>query len=757
MIKKRLTELMTLVLAISVLCITAGCSGIGHKDITSPEQLNEEGRTIGVTSDTADYKLIEKNFPKAEIAYFNNDNTAYESVRQGKIDAYVFTVVNMQTAINKGLDGVMLLDETLGEGHDGAVAVSPETKIPDLKDKINKFLKEMRDDGTLDEMEERWMIKGEEEMPDIPEADHPELHLVVGTAGTSPPFTFYSGTELVGYDIELAKRFAASIGADIEFKVYDYDGIVAAAQAGDVDCIFANLFATPERRKEIEFSDPTYNNAIGIMVKSSGGTKAPEYKSLSDFSGKRIGASTGAIQGPAVEKQIPSAEVTYYNSHADLLAALRQGRIDGFADGDVFIRYMMIENKDLTYLKEPLTESVEVGAIFSKTEKGDRVRKEFNEYLKQIKADGTYKKIDSIWFGDDESLKKIIDVSKLSAENGTLKLATDNSVPPVSYVKDNNAAGMDIDIASRFCEAYGYGLEIVGMNFSGVVDSVASERCDFGIGGIAKTAERAESVNFSDTMYESNSVIAYIDKSNASGGGSFIASLKESFNKTFIREDRWKLFLSGILTTLLITILSIIFGTILGFIIFMICRRGGRAANLITRFCIWLINGMPVVVLLMILYYIIFSKAGLSGGTVSVIAFTMIFTAAVFSMVKAGVGAIDIGQTEAAYSLGYTDLRAFFRIVMPQALPHIMPTYKAQITALIKATAVVGYIAVQDLTKMGDIVRSRTYEAFFPLIAVAVIYFILAAILTYFVNRIELRTDPKRRTIEKIKRAVEED
>jgi polar amino acid transport system substrate-binding protein len=166
---------------------------------------------------------------------------------------------------------------------------------------------------------------------------------------------------------------------------------------------------------------------------------------------------------------------------------------------------------------------------------------------------------------------------------------------------------------------------------------------------------------------------------------------------------------------------------------------------------------MPVVVLLMILYYIIFSKAGISGVAVSVIAFTMIFTAAVFSMVKAGVGAVDHGQTEAAYSLGFTDMRAFFRIVMPQALPHIMPTYKGQITALIKATAVVGYVAVQDLTKMGDIVRSRTYEAFFPLIAVAVIYFILAAILTHFVNRIELRTDPKRRTIEEIKRAVERD
>ena len=123
----------------------------------------------------------------------------------------------------------------------------------------------------------------------------------------------------------------------------------------------------------------------------------------------------------------------------------------------------------------------------------------------------------------------------------------------------------------------------------------------------------------------------------------------------------------------------------------------------------------------------------------------MAFGAAVCSMIKAGVGAVDGGQTEAAYALGYTDRRAFFRIVLPQALPHFLPSYKGEITALIKATAVVGYVAVQDLTKIGDIVRSRTYEAFFPLIAVAIIYFVLAAILTLAVNKIAIRIDPRRR------------
>ena len=126
-------------------------------------------------------------------------------------------------------------------------------------------------------------------------------------------------------------------------------------------------------------------------------------------------------------------------------------------------------------------------------------------------------------------------------------------------------------------------------------------------------------------------------------------------------------------------------------------------------------------------------------------------------MLRTGVGAIDRGQTEAAYALGYTDRKAFFRIILPQALPHFMPTYKGEITSLIKATAVVGYVAVQDLTKMGDIVRSRTYEAFFPLIAVAVIYFVLAAILTFVANKIEIRIDPRKRPRGELLKGVKTD
>ena len=153
-----------------------------------------------------------------------------------------------------------------------------------------------------------------------------------------------------------------------------------------------------------------------------------------------------------------------------------------------------------------------------------------------------------------------------------------------------------------------------------------------------------------------------------------------------------------------------------------------------------------MVVLLMILFYVIFRSVAIDGLAVAVIGFTLTFGASVFGLMKMGVGAVDSGQYEASYALGYSNIRTFFRIILPQAVPHVISAYKGEIIGLLKATSIVGYIAVQDLTKMGDIIRSRTYEAFFPLIAVTVIYFILEIILGLLIKRIQIQIDSKKRT-----------
>ena len=476
------------------------------------------------------------------------------------------------------------------------------------------------------------------------------------------------------------------------------------------------------------------------------------YKQLNDPK-YRIGVVNGTIHGPNVEKKMPKAELLYFNTMTDLFTAVEMGKVDAIAEDDCSIIYYNAQNGDKLRIFDGYLQPFELAIAFPKTDEGKEMCGKLSEYIEKIKEDGTLEKIDKNWMTKEGAGELAVDYTKLPGPNGVLRMATTSTSPPFSYMKDNMTVGYDIDIVSRFCEEYGYGLEVVTMSFDGIIPAISTGKCDLAGNQIGITEERKESVEFSEPYYSGGAAVAVYDPDSAKAGG-FLTRLKESLDKTFVREHRYKKFLSGILTTIMITILSAFFGTIVGFLVFMACRKGNRIANGVTRLCIWVIRGLPVVVLLMILYYIVFASVRVSEIFVPVVAFTITFGAAVYGMLTSSVGAIDRGQSEAARALGFSDLQTFFGVVMPQALTIFLPSYKVELVTLIKATAVVGYIAVEDLTRVGDIVRSRTYEAFFPLISVAIIYFLIAGILIFIVNRVELRIDPKRRKREDVLKGI---
>ena len=140
-------------------------------EITAKEQLNEPGRRVGVSTGSACVLIAEKELPNAEIVYYDDNAAAYEAVAQGKLDACVFDRQQMQKAIDGGRTGVHLLDENMDEGVHIAVGISPVSRIPDLAKKLNAFIAEIKADGTMDDMYRRWVILGEETMPDIPAAE----------------------------------------------------------------------------------------------------------------------------------------------------------------------------------------------------------------------------------------------------------------------------------------------------------------------------------------------------------------------------------------------------------------------------------------------------------------------------------------------------------------------------------------------------------------------------------------------------------
>lgn len=220
--------------------------------------------------------------------------------------------------------------------------------------------------------------------------------------------------------------------------------------------------------------------------------------------------------------------------------------------------------------------------------------------------------------------------------------------------------------------------------------------------------------------------------------------LKKEFILNFIEDNRWKYIVDGLKITLIVTIFALLIGVLLGFLIAIVRTTHDKTGklkilNAICKVYLTVIRGTPVVVQLMIIYFIIFGSVDISKVLVAIIAFGINSGAYVAEIFRSGIMSIDNGQFEAGRSLGFNYAQTMMYIIMPQAFKNVLPTLCNEFISLLKETSVSGYIALQDLTKGGDIIRSRTYDAFMPLIAVALIYLAMVMIFTKLVSLLERR------------------
>lgn len=215
---------------------------------------------------------------------------------------------------------------------------------------------------------------------------------------------------------------------------------------------------------------------------------------------------------------------------------------------------------------------------------------------------------------------------------------------------------------------------------------------------------------------------------------SFFSNIARSFTNNLITEQRYQMILEGLQVTLLITFCSAILGTLLGGLVCW-ARMSHRAwLRRIAIIYIDIMRGTPVLVFMMLMYYVFMAPLDASGITVAIVTFAMNMSAYTGEMLRTTIEGIDHGQTEAGLALGYTPRKTFLRIILPQVIRQIMPVYLGEVISLLKGTSIVGYIAIVDMTRASDLIRSRTFDAFFPLILTAVIYFVVAWLIGVLLN-----------------------
>lgn len=476
---------------------------------------------------------------------------------------------------------------------------------------------------------------------------------------------------------------------------------------------------------------------LTMYVKADAQAKSKTIKTVDDLKGAKIGVqlgTTGDIYSSDYEGDKEGTTVERYNKMADAVQALKQNKIDCVIIDEQPALTVAKDNSDLKILEEEFV-SEEYAICIAKG--NDELTDKINSALEELKSDGTIKSIISNYIGEEKGKHpyKTPEGTKYSGKK--LVAATNATFPPYEYYENEKVTGIDIDIITAIGDRLGMKVEIADMEFDAIINSVSSGKADVGIAGLTVTKDRLKSINFSNSYAKSKQVI--IVKAGKEGNK---IGIVEKFKKNFIKDNRWKYITKGLKNTLIIAIFSAILGIILGFLVAFVRVTHDRTGKikLLNRGCklyLTVVRGTPMMIQLLIMYYVIFKSVNVDKVLVAVLAFAVNSGAYVAEILRSGIMSVDNGQFEAGRSLGLTYKVTMMSIILPQAVKNVLPALCNEFITLLKETSICGYIGLNDLTRGGDIIRSNTFDAFMPLILVAIIYLFFVQLLTMGVAAME--------------------
>lgn len=702
---------------------------------------------IGVMIGTTGEAIAFARFPKAQIKSFDDIMDAVAAMKSGQLEAIITAYPTALQVIKKNRE-LRRLPEPL-QNEDSAIALKKGNA--ELLAAVNGIIAELRHDGTLESMKKRWFksdLSPYEEMNITLPAKGKVL--TIGVSATREPLNFVDKDgRVTGHDGELARIIGAKLHRPVEFSNMKFMSLIPALQSGKIDMIVSGMTATDERRKKVDFSQPYFANAQVMIVKKymPSQTEPPKLASVADLKDKRLGVLLGSVHDTYATKTYPNATILQYKSPSDLILAVKSGKIDAA----LYTRETLVEilrsDNDLALLGDPLF-SVPIGIGFNKG--NDTLREQFNKFLRQIKQSGVYDDMVDRWIKKGDTHMPEIAKTK---STGVLVIGnvSDKGLP-FTVVQDNKLIGFDIELAERFAAHIKKEIKFADMEFGSLIAAASTNKVDMIVSTLMITEERKKQISFSDAYYELGTNAFTLKKNIAATDSpadtktaslSFFKSIATSIQSNLIQEKRYLLLWDGLKTTVIISILATVFGTLLGALICFMRMSKQLLLNLPAKVYIAILRGTPVLVVLMLIFYVVFASVNINPVLVAVIAFGMNFAAYVAEIFRSGIEGVDKGQTEAGIALGFTRIKTFVYIVLPQTIRRILPVYKGEFISLVKMTSIVGYIAVQDLTKASDIIRSRTFDAFFPLVMVAILYFLISWLLMQSLEYLERQTDPK--------------
>ena len=348
---------------------------------------------------------------------------------------------------------------------------------------------------------------------------------------------------------------------------------------------------------------------------------------------------------------------------------------------------------------------------------------------RRMVEDGSMQKLKDFWLTDRYAEVGTFTHIPNDGTGEPIRVVTAGSTAPISFQVVDDWFGIEIDLLRELGKELNRPLEIKSFDPASGLLAIKTGLADVLCGCVFITPEREQEFLFSEPYHSYRAAYFVKDRSFKKEEQSLVSWFKNSVRKNLIAENRWKFITEGIWETIRISLLSILFGTILGIGLYLMTISRRRWVRSCARVYKSFMAGIPQLVLLLILFYLVFARSGVPTHIVAAITFALFFASGVCDIYHTSLDAVPRGQTEAGLALGFTRAQTFFHIVFPQALRRGLPLYQGQCISILKGTSIVGYIAIHDLTKAGDLIRSRTFDAFLPLLIVTVLYFILARII----------------------------
>lgn len=458
---------------------------------------------------------------------------------------------------------------------------------------------------------------------------------------------------------------------------------------------------------------------------------------------------TGTMLEELVNSRLPQATFAHYVTPLDAAIAVQIGKEMATAGDYPAMKTIVAQTEGLKLLPEMLTND-EYGMAVALGNYS--LKNSLDSLVQALRADGRYDDLCSRWF-PDKGFAAPMPVIDFGDATEVIRMGTSATSEPFAFYDDKRElVGFDIELASLLAQSLGKKLVVSNMDFGGLIPSLTAKKVDIIAACITISEERAKSVLFSEPYYFGgiSAVIRDTEPDNQDSVKGFIPwitkigkSIGSSFYDNILKDKRYLLLLDGLLATFLISVFAALFGTVLGVLICAMRMSKNNVLKDIAVVYITFFRGIPQVVLLMIMFYVVFASSSMSGSMVASITFALNFSAYVSEIFRSAMQGIPKGQREAGEAIGFSKFSTFRFIILPQTVARALPVYKGEFISMVKMTSIVGYIAVQDLTKAGDIIRSRTFDAFFPLIAVAILYFLISWLLTQALKLIEINVIPK--------------